>query len=93
MRRGGLLVPLALVACTPQPVDPERAAQRCEERARAAAGPTGEVRLGANSEDGPFAGVSIGISSDYLAGRDPMAVYEQCVYDLTGAAPIRPPRL
>ena len=84
---------LALSACEPVPVDPERAARQCEERARAAQGPTGQVSVGVNSEDGPQAGVAIGLSGDYLAGRDPLQVYEQCVVDRTGALPIRPPRL
>jgi hypothetical protein len=84
---------LALAACEPAPVDPERAAAQCEERARAAQGPTGSVSIGVNSEDGPQAGVAVGLSGDYLAGRDPLAVYEQCVVDRTGALPIRPPRL
>ena len=82
-----------LAACTPQPISPERAAEICEERARAAQGPTGRVTVGANSNTGGFGGVQVGLSSDYLAGRDPVAVYEECVFDRTGAAPIRPPRL
>lgn len=90
MRRLAPLLLLALVACAPP--TPERAAAICEERARKAAGPTGGITVGVNSEDGPFTEVEIGISSDYLAGRDPMEVYVSCVYDLTGAAPIRPPR-
>lgn len=84
---------LALAACAPQPVSPERAAELCEERARAAQGPTGRVTVGANSNDGPFAGAQIGLSADYLAGRDPAEVYEECVFARTGAAPIRPPVL
>ena len=89
-----LVLPCVLaVACTPQPMDPEKAAERCEERARAAQGPTGEVRVGVNSNDGPFAGASVGVSSDFLQGRDPQAVYQSCVMRLTGNAPIRPPVL
>ncbi|WP_210529172.1 hypothetical protein [Rubellimicrobium arenae] len=84
---------LVLAACEPTPVDPERAAQVCEQRARGAQGPTGSVVLGANSDDGPFGGVAIGVTGDYLAGRDPIQVYTDCVYQRTGAAPIRPPRL
>ena len=84
---------LALAACAQQPISPERAADICEERARAAQGPTGSVTIGANSNDGPFAGAEIGLTADYLAGRDPVEVYRECVYSRTGAAPIRPPRL
>lgn len=84
---------VALAACTPQPVDPERAARQCEEKARAAQGPTGQVSFGVNSESGTSAGLQIGLSSDYLAGRDPVQVYNDCVFDLTGSTPIRPPVL
>ncbi len=84
---------LALAACTPVPVTPERAAEICEERARAAQGPTGRVTVGTNSNSGGFGGAEIGLSSDFLRGRDPAAVYEDCVFDRTGTAPIRPPRL
>jgi len=78
-------------ACTP--MSPERAAERCEERARAAQGPEVGLTLGANSESGPFASGSFGISSDAIRGLDPLAVYESCVMNLTGEPPIRPARL
>jgi len=98
MRITGIIVAVALVggtlsACTPVPLDPERVAQQCEERARAAMGPTGSVRIGTNSNTGPYAGAQIGISGDYIAGRDPYEVYNQCYYQRMGEAPIRPPRL
>lgn len=83
---------LALSACN-TPMTPERAADRCEERARAAQGPEVGVTLGANSDSGPFASGSIGISLDAIQGRDPIAVYESCVMNLTGEMPIRPVRL
>ena len=89
-----LVIPMVLAtlaACSP--ISPERAAERCEERARAAQGPEVGLRMGVNSESGPFAGGSISISSDAIMGRDPVAVYEECVFDLTGEMPIRPPRL
>ena len=93
-----LLLPLAagavlLAACEPVPVDPETAALQCEQRARGAQGPTGSVTIGASSDDGPFLGTEIGLSGDYLAGRDPVEVYQECVIQRTGALPIRPPRL
>lgn len=95
MRRLLVLIPAAglLAACEPTPLSPERAAQVCEERARAAQGPTGAIEVGASSEDGPFGGVAVGLSGDFLAGRDPLAVYEQCVIERSGQPPIRPPRL
>ncbi|MBP1804971.1 hypothetical protein [Rubellimicrobium aerolatum] len=84
---------LLLAACEPGPVDPERAAQVCEQRARGAQGPTGSVTVGASSSDGAFGGVAIGLTGDYLAGRDPIEVYTRCVEQRTGQPPIRPPRL
>jgi len=83
----------ALTACDPVPMSPERAAQICEEQARAAQGPTGSVTFGVNSRTGPYTGASIGITDDYLRGRDPLAVYSNCVMRRTGQAPIRPPVL
>lgn len=86
-----LLVPL--MGCELPPVAPERAVAICEERARAAQGPTGGVTVGANSNSGAFSRIEIGVSSDLLAERDPLEVYEECVFDRTGEAPIRPPVL
>lgn len=84
---------LALAACSPVPVSPERAAEICEEKARAAQGPTGGVTLGTNSRTGGFGRVEIGVNSDFITGRDPLEVYAECVFDRTGLAPIRPPVL
>ena len=82
-----------LCACAPQPILPERAAEICEDRARAAQAPTGRVTLGTSSSNGGFGGVAVGVSTDFIAGRDPVQVYEDCVFERTGAAPIRPPVL
>jgi len=84
---------LSLAACEAPVVSPERAAEICEERARAAQAPTGNVTVGTNSRSGVSAGLEVGISSDLLAGRDPLEVYNECVFDRTGTAPIRPPVL
>ena len=94
MLRTGVFLALAvagLAACTPP--SPEQAADRCEERARAAQAPEIGLTVGTNSESGPFGGASFGISTDYLRGLDPLAVYESCVINLTGQPPIRPARL
>ena len=91
MRTALILCLLALSACGP--MSPEQAAERCEERARMAQGPTGHLTLGVNSSTGGYVGGSIGVSSDYLVGADPMLVYERCVVDLTGQDPIRQPDL
>ena len=91
MRAVAIIAVSFVAACTP--MTPERAAQRCEERARAAQGPEFDVTVGANSDTGVFTSSSIGISLDALRGTDPIAVYESCVLRLTGEPPIRPARL
>ena len=84
---------LLLAACETVPPSPEEAALQCEERARAAQGPTGNVTLGVNSNSGPFTNVAVGVTGDFLAGRDPQDVYRDCVVRLTGQEPYRPPVL
>ncbi len=77
-----------LAACGP--ISPELAADQCEAEARKAAGPTGEIGIGINSDGRVTNSISIGISSDALFGKDPQAVYENCVRRKTGEGPIRP---
>lgn len=79
---------LGLAACGP--VSPERAADMCEERARAATGPTGEIGIGISSDGDVASELSIGVSSDFLQGRDPYWVYDSCVRQKSGQGPIRP---
>ena len=86
MRHTLLMLPI-LAACGP--MSPELAAELCEERARGAVGPTGEVFAGISNR-GPVGGAEISISSDWLTGRYPQVIYEQCVYARTGQGPIRP---
>jgi hypothetical protein len=90
MRIVPLIAVLAATACAP--MTPERAADRCEERARAAQGPEVGLTLGVSNRTGAFGGASIGLSTDAIMGRDPLAVYESCVMNLTGEPPIRPAR-
>lgn len=84
---------LALAGCDLPPSDPARVADQCEARARAAQAPTSEVTIGVNSSTGGFASGAIGITSDFLRRRDPVEVYESCVFTRTGEPPIRPPVL
>ncbi|MDJ1016194.1 MAG: hypothetical protein QNJ35_06755 [Paracoccaceae bacterium] len=79
---------LALASCGP--ISPERAADICEDRARAATGPTGEASIGINSERGIVGGIEVAITSDFIQGRDPYLVYENCVRQKSGQGPIRP---
>ncbi|MEO8529690.1 MAG: hypothetical protein ABI459_00560 [Deltaproteobacteria bacterium] len=82
-----LIAAAGLAACGP--ISPELAAQQCQDRARAATGPTGNVTIGISNR-GPVLGGEIGITDDYLRGRDPQNVYDQCVRQKTGQGPIRP---
>ena len=91
MRSVLVIAALAVAGCSP--ITPERAAERCEERARAAQGPELGLTIGANSNSGSFVNGNISISSDAIRGRDPLEVYERCVVNLTGELPIRPPQL
>ena len=93
IRIGVVGVLMSMAACTQVPLSPEQAAQVCEKKARAAQGPTGSVSVGANSSGETFAGLSIGVTGDFLAGRDPMEVYTQCVIERSGQQPYRPPVL
>lgn len=90
----GLALCAVAASCgPPQPVSPQRAAEICAERARAAAGPTGAVRIGANSRTGLETGVAVGLSGDFLRGRDPQEVYRTCVTNLVGGMPAVRPEL
>ncbi|ADO41314.1 hypothetical protein [Ketogulonicigenium vulgare] len=87
---------VTLTACGAAPsgnVDIVAATAYCEQRARAAMGPTGGVTVGFNNRSGPSAEVELGVNTDFLRGRDPMQVYDECVRRRTGFAPYRPPAL
>lgn len=88
MRALALIPFLALVACGPIPVD--RAEQQCFERARLAQQPRGTISAGASSTGRTEAGIELTITSDYIMGRDPSAVYDLCVQQKSGQPPTRP---
>ncbi len=89
--RGGLAgligIGAALAACGP--VSVEQAERYCLERARGTLHPRGTVEVG-GSTAGPVARVELDVSSDFLAGRDPSAVYQSCIIRKTGQAPRQP---
>lgn len=90
--RGSLAVLAAVTITACAPVSPELAARQCEDRARAAVKPvSGTAAVGIGS-DGPITDVDVNITitSDYIQGRDPYVVYDQCVRELSGQGPIRP---
>ena len=84
-----LLVPLALLAAC-GPVTVEQAERQCFERARLAAAPRGEVGFGVGSGGQVGANIELNLSSDFIAGRDPSAVFDACVYQKSGQPPSRP---
>ena len=88
-----LLTMLAAVACTRTMLPVDQAMAQCTETARAATRPAGGVSIGANSKTGLETGFSIGVTSDFLAGRDPLEVYNECVVNKSGQVPTRPLRL
>lgn len=79
---------LALTACGP--VSRASAERTCFERARLAVHPRGEVGLGMTSAGRTASKFEIEISSDYIQGRDPSAVYDSCVYQKSGQLPSQP---
>lgn len=83
-----LLLPAVLVACGPMTL--AQAERQCFERARLAKQPRGEVSVGASSDGRTSAGLELNVSSDFLLGRDPAAVYEMCVMQKAGEPPSRP---
>jgi hypothetical protein len=84
-----LVLPFALLqACGPIPV--AEAERQCLERARLAQQPRGEVSVGLNSAGKTSAGFEVNVSSDYIMGRDPSAVFDSCVMGRSGEMPSRP---
>ena len=85
------LLPLALLglyACGPIPVD--QAERLCIPDAQAAQHPRGSVGFGLDSQGHTAANLNLSVSSDFLTGRDPDAVYIACVEQRSGQMPTRP---
>ena len=83
-----LLSLLLLAACGP--ISLQDAERQCFDRARLAQQPRGEVSVGVNSDGKAAGGVDLSISSDFLMGRDPSAVFDSCVMAKAGEPPSRP---
>lgn len=77
-----------LAACGPMTL--AEAERQCFERARLAQQPRGEVSVGVGSGGKAVGGFELNVTSDYLLGRDPAAVYETCVVSKSGEPPSRP---
>lgn len=84
-----VVLPLVLSACD-RTVSPGRAYEQCSERARLAERPRGSVGLGVGSGGNALGSLEMTVTSDFLRGRDPYVVYDQCFRRLTGAGPTQP---
>ena len=76
-----------MAACGPVPLD--QAERECLQDARLAVHPRGEIGFGVGS-NGPSVDLDLTISTDYLLGRDPSAVFEACVINKSGQRPSQP---
>ena len=74
-------------ACSSEPVSLERAKEMCMEPARKAQAPTGSVGFGVDSNDGFFSQFKLEVTGDYLSGRSPDEVFEECVVERSGTIP------
>jgi hypothetical protein len=83
-----LLALVLLVGCGPMTL--AEAERQCFDRARLAQQPRGEVSVGMSSDGQTVGGIELNLSSDYLLGRDPSAVYDSCVMAKAGQPPSRP---
>jgi hypothetical protein len=88
MMKPTLAIVLLLTACGP--VSLAQAERQCFERARLAKQPRGEIKVGGTSDGGAVGAVEIDITSDFILGRDPSAVYDTCVMSKAGQPPSRP---
>jgi hypothetical protein len=84
-----ILIVLLLLPAACGPMTLAEAERQCFERARLAQQPRGAVTVGASSDGRTSAGLELNVSSDFLMGRDPSAVYESCVMAKTGQLPSR----
>ena len=83
-----LCATLPLLSCGPIPL--AQAERECLSQARLAQQPRGSVGLGIGSDGAARVVGDITISSDYLTGRDPSQVYDNCVVRRSGVMPSRP---
>lgn len=88
MRVAFVSVLALLGACGPIPL--ALAEKDCLQDARLAEHPRGFVAVGVGADGKPRVGGQIGISTDFIAGRDPSSVYNACVKRKSGAFPSRP---
>lgn len=85
-----LILPLLLLLTACGPMSLAEAERQCFERARLAKQPRGTVAMGATSDGRKGASIELNVSSDFLLGNDPSAVYDSCVMQKAGEPPSRP---
>ena len=88
MKQLVLLLPVILASCGPIPVD--QAERQCFDRARLAQQPRGTIAAGVGSDGKAAGGFEVTVTSDFILGRDPAAVYDLCVQQKSGQPPSRP---
>jgi hypothetical protein len=79
---------LTLTGCGPVPVDV--AMKQCVEPAQLAQRPRGSVGITADNHGNVGTSLTIGVSTDYLQGRDPNVVFANCVRARSGQEPYYP---
>jgi hypothetical protein len=90
MRVIGLAMMGVVLLASCGPITLAQAERQCFERARLAQQPRGEIAVGAGSNGQTAASLELNVSSDFLLGKDPAAVYETCVMSKAGEPPSRP---
>ena len=88
LRSPALGLVAVLAACGP--VTLAQAERDCYQRARLAQQPRGEIAVGAGSDGRTSGSLEVTVTSDYIMGRDPSAVYDACVVQRVGVPPSRP---
>lgn len=82
---------LLLTACgSGEPVSVERAMAECRDRAIRATRPSAEITIGVGTSGHVASGLVIGVTDDFLVGRDPETVYRDCVVARSGEEPTEP---
>ena len=84
------LAPLLLILAACGPMSVQQAERECLNRAQLAEKPRAQVRVGGTSAGKARGAVSLEVSSDYILGKDPSAIFETCVMSKSGEAPSRP---
>ncbi len=67
----------------------QQAEEQCFLSARQAVNPLAGSKVGVGS-DGFTGDLQLTVSSDFIQGRDPSALYESCVFRKSGQPPSRP---